>query len=140
MFCSLGFSLFSFLLWVVRNRNVRGVSNGNIYMVPKCLKGIINAHIQRSIMYAGYSNDFWSSIIHIFSQANDFIFVSFLIARRHSKKGNRAEKHKGALGGWISVNVQLMEIRFLITLKAMMTIPCSLKLCTVNVCPAKRPL
>lgn len=43
-------------------------------------------------------------------------------------------------GGWIRINVQLMEIRFLITLKAMMTIPCSLKLCTVNVCPAKRPL
>lgn len=43
-------------------------------------------------------------------------------------------------GGWIRINVQLMEIRFLITLKAMMTIPCSLKLCTVNVCPSKRPL
>lgn len=37
---------------------MKGVSNGNIYMVPKCLKGIINAHIQRSKMYAGYTSDF----------------------------------------------------------------------------------
>lgn len=67
-------------------------------MVPKRLKGIINAHIQRSIMYAGYCNDFWSSNIHIFSEANDFIFVSFLIAWRHRRKGNKPEKHKGAWG------------------------------------------
>lgn len=100
MFCSMGCSLFpSFLLSLShQNTNVRGVSNGNIYMVPKRLKGIINAHIQRSIMYAGYCNDFWSSNIHIFSQANDFIFVSFLIAWRHRRKGNKLEKHKGAWG------------------------------------------
>ncbi len=67
-------------------------------MVPKRLKGIINAHIQRSIMYAGYCNDFLSSNIHIFSEANDFIFVSFLIAWRHRRKGNKPDKHRGAWG------------------------------------------
>lgn len=141
MFCSMGCSLFpSFLPSLShQNRNVRGVSNGNIYMVPKCLKGIINAHIQRSIMYARYCNDFWSSNIHIFSQANDFIFVSFLIAWRHRSKGNKPEKHKGAWGVDKDKCTAYGDQIFNYT-QGYDDNPCSLKLCTVNVCPAKRPL
>lgn len=62
-------------------------------MVPKCLKGIINAHIQRSIMYAGYRNDFEVQT------SSYFLRLMTLYLSRSLLLGDTGEKETSKGGG-----------------------------------------